>query len=65
MLTCVGIMHVCPCVCIPGDYYLVRSASGDFVVQVRQFYCNAAVTCNRAIRIRYGSSVIGFDSDYR
>ena len=50
---------------LPGDFYLVRSRSGDFVVQVRQVLCSAFVTCNKAVRMRYGSSVVTFDVDYK
>ena len=43
----------------------MRSRSGDFVVQVRQVPCSAFVTCNKAVRMRYGSSVVTFDVDYK
>ena len=50
---------------LAGDFYLVRSRSGDFVVQVRQVPCSAFVTCNKAVRMRYGSAVVTFDVDYK
>jgi hypothetical protein len=49
----------------PGDFYLTRSLSGDFVVQVRQFACGRTVSCNQAVRIRYGSSTVTLDPAYR
>ena len=51
--------------CRTGDYYLARSAGGDFVVQARQAPCSTTAKCNVALRIRYGTSLIGFDVDYR
>lgn len=49
----------------PGVFYLTRSRSGDFVVQVRQFACSTTVTCNQAVRIRYGTSVVTLDPAYK
>lgn len=49
----------------PGVFYLTRSRSGDFVVQVRQFACSSTVTCNQAVRIRYGTSVVTLDPTYK
>lgn len=54
--------HPCP---FSGDFYLVRSRSGDLVIQVRQVACSAFVTCNKAVRMRYGSSIITFDTEYK
>jgi hypothetical protein len=47
-----------------GDYYLVRSQSGDFVIQVRQFQCRAAA-CNKMAAIKWGSTVLFIDVDNR
>lgn len=45
----------------PGYYYLIRSQSGDFVVQVHQFPCNNGVTCGDNLIILYGTSAIQFN----
>ncbi len=50
---------------VPGDYYLVRSMSGDFVVQVRQYSCKATTACNKQVAVKYGSSVLSMDVDNR
>ena len=50
---------------VAGDYYLVRSQSGDLVIQVRQFACSRAVACNKMVALRYGGSVLVFDLDDR
>lgn len=47
-----------------GDYYLVRSCDGQFVVQVRQREC-FSVSCNEAVVIKYRSQVIAFHVDDR
>ncbi|KAI8929361.1 hypothetical protein BC831DRAFT_509272 [Entophlyctis helioformis] len=42
-----------------GTYHLVKSA--DLNVQVVQEPCGNGVTCNRAVAVRYGSSVMVYD----
>ena len=48
-----------------GDVYLARSISGDLVVQMKQLPCAGRVMCNKAARIRYGTSVITVDADQK
>lgn len=46
---------------VPGDFFMVRSQSGDFLVQARLFQCRQNVACQERIAVRYGYSTFVFD----
>lgn len=50
---------------VPGDYYMVRSQSGDFVIQARLGALNSYISTNHMLAVKWGTTVIVYNGDNR